>query len=151
MYKFSKSSLDTLYTVYGPLQALVISVLSNSPHDFGIPDTGGKRTSEEQNKLFKKNWSKLDGYSKKSYHQTGMAIDIFVYDEHGVCYKCKDKYNDIADIFFNKFDEMKAIGIFPKKSYLRWGNDWNKNGIPVDLDPDEHFQDLPHFELRNIT
>ena len=48
MYRFSKSSLKTLYTIYGPFQALVLSVLHDSPYDFGIPSTGGKRTAKEQ-------------------------------------------------------------------------------------------------------
>jgi peptidoglycan L-alanyl-D-glutamate endopeptidase CwlK len=87
-YKFSKKSLDTLKTVDGRLQALAHVVLANSEHDFGIPSTGGLRTSEEQNKLYKKGWSKLDGYNKKSYHQSGLAIDIAVYDKHGLCYDC---------------------------------------------------------------
>ena len=63
-YKFSKRSKDTLKTVDGRLQALVYAVLDNSPYDFGIPSTGGIRTAEEQNELFKKGWSKLDGYNK---------------------------------------------------------------------------------------
>ena len=138
MYKFSKSSLKTLSGVYGPLEALVHSVLSNSKYDFGIPSTGGKRTADEQNKLFKKGWSKLDGYNKKSYHQSGMAIDIALYDEHGLCYECKDKYERIKEIMFHQFNVLKHIGVFPKESYIRWGGDWKT------------FVDIPHFELRNM-
>lgn len=150
MYKFSKKSIDVLSTIYGPLEALCRSVLSNSPYDFGIPSTGGKRTADEQNELFNKGWSKLDGYNKKSYHQSGLAVDIAIYDEHGLCYKCIDKYEEVSRVFMKQFQKMKNIGIFPKNSYLRWGGDWNRNGILVNEDPKESFVDLPHFEIRNL-
>lgn len=31
-------------------------------------------------------------------------------------------------------------------SDVRWGNDWDADGIEVANDPDEHFSDRPHFE-----
>lgn len=138
MFKFSKSSEDTLRTVDGRLQALAYAVLSNSDHDFGIPATGGLRKAEEQYELFKKGWSKLDGYNKESYHQSGNALDIFLYDEHGLCYDCKDKYKDISKLFKSYFDLFKDIGIFPNDATITWGGDW------------ENFLDLPHFQINNI-
>ncbi len=82
--------------------------------------------------------TQLDGYLKKSYHQSGEALDIFVYDEHGACWKCGNKYKDIANLFKSEFDLMKREGIFCKHEFLRWGGDWSK------------FKDLPHFEIRTI-
>lgn len=150
MYKFSKKSLDTLSTIYGPLEALVHSVLSLSPYDLGIPPTGGRRTPEEQNELFNKGWSKLDGYSKKSYHQSGMAVDIVVYEDGKKSYSCLDKYEEISILFMENFESLRELGVFPNTSYLRWGFDWDKDGVRGDRDPDERFYDAPHFELRNI-
>lgn len=150
MYKFSKKSLKALSGVDCRLQSLMYATLSSSPYDFGIPSTGGLRTSEEQNDLYKKGWSTKDGYNKKSYHQSGLAVDVALYDEHGLCYKCIDKYEEIADIVISKFKELRDIGVFPFDSYIRWGGDWNRNGVRVDNDPNEHFLDLPHFELRNL-
>ncbi|MBA7613773.1 hypothetical protein ES703_21029 [subsurface metagenome] len=37
-----------------------------------------KRSAQEQNRLYKKGLSKLDGYKKKSQHQFGKAIDIYL-------------------------------------------------------------------------
>jgi peptidoglycan L-alanyl-D-glutamate endopeptidase CwlK len=150
MYKFSKTSLDTLSTVYGPLQALVHSVLSNSPYDFGIPNTGGKRTAEEQNVLYKKGWSKLDGYKKKSYHQSGKAVDIFLVKNGKADYESKDRYKEVADLFKKHFDILKDLGVFSSKSTITWGGDWNGNGVPIWEDPNENFIDIPHFEIRNV-
>lgn len=36
----------------------------------------GFRTAEEQNKLFKDKKSKCDGYIKRSFHQSGRAVDF---------------------------------------------------------------------------
>jgi len=138
MYKFSKRSISVLDTVDGRLQALAYAVLDNSPFDFGIPSTGGLRTPEEQNALFKKGWSKLDGYTKKSYHQSGNALDIALYDEHGLCYKCKDKYGEVAELFKTYFELLKDIGVFPKESTITWGGNW------------QNFTDLPHFQINNM-
>lgn len=149
-FKFSKKSLDTLSTVDGRLQALVHAVMKHTPYDFGIPSTGGKRTASEQKELFDKGWSKLDGYNKKSFHQSGLAIDIALYDEHGLCYKCLDKYEEMYGLFKTYFELLKDIGVFPKDSYIRWGFDWDRDNIRGDKDDDENFYDAPHFELRNI-
>jgi len=37
-----------------------------------------KRSAQEQKRLYKKGLSKLDGYKKKSKHQFGKAIDIYL-------------------------------------------------------------------------
>lgn len=138
MYKFGKRSLKTLSGVYGPLQALAYAVLSNSPHDFGIPSTGGLRTAEEQNRLFKAGWSKLDGYDKKSYHQSGYALDVFALTNNKADYKRLDKYKEIADLFKTYFELLKDIGVFPEQSTITWGGDW------------KNFIDVPHFQINHI-
>ena len=137
MFKFSKNSLDVLKTVDGRLQALTYAVLANSNYDFGIPSTGGLRTAEEQNALYKKKWSQLDGYNKKSYHQTGKAIDIFIITDGLADYKSIDKYRHVAFLFKKYFKLFKSLGIFPENSSITWGGDWRK------------FKDLPHFQINN--
>lgn len=138
-FKLSKSSRDNLKDVRSEIIQLVERVLEKSPHDFGIPGDGGKRTAERQNELYKKRprITHLDGYIKKSYHQSGNAFDIFVYDEHGACWDCTEKYREIADIVKAEFDLMKEECIFGESEFLRWGGDWTK------------FTDLPHFEIRS--
>lgn len=43
-----------------------------------------KRSTEEQQKLFKEGKSKLDGVHKRSAHQSGKAVDILLFDSAGV-------------------------------------------------------------------
>lgn len=31
---------------------------------------------------------------------------------------------------------------------LRWGNDWDGDGVEVGPDPDESFVDCPHYEIK---
>ena len=104
-----------------------------------------------QNELFKKKWSKLDGYNKKSFHQSGFAIDIFLLINGRPDYSDIDRYWEMKELFFIQFEKMKTLGIFPPDSYIRSGMDWNRNNIRVDRDIKENFMDMPHFELRNIT
>ncbi len=135
--KFSKSSIRNMGGIREEIKQLAHRVMSKSIHDFGIPRDGGKRTAKRQNVLYKLvprvTW--LDGYMKKSYHQSGEALDIFIYDQHGACWACKDKYKYLSDLFKAEFDLMKEEGIFGKHEFLRWGGDWK-------------MKDLPHFEVR---
>lgn len=86
--KFSKSSIRNMGGIREEIKQLAHRVMSKSIHDFGIPRDGGKRTAKRQNVLYKLvprvTW--LDGYMKKSYHQSGEALDIFIYDQHGACW-----------------------------------------------------------------
>jgi len=47
-----------------------------TPIDFCIRDTGGYRSAKLQNRLYLAGNSKCDGYKKKSYHQSGLAVDL---------------------------------------------------------------------------
>ena len=78
-FEFSTRSLLRLQGVDEELYKLMKLALSRSPIDFGIPEYGGLRTAEDQKKLFDKGLSKADGTIKKSYHQTGKAVDVFAF------------------------------------------------------------------------
>ena len=78
-FEFSTRSLLRLQGVDEELYKLIKLALSRSPIDFGIPEYGGLRTPEDQKKLFDKGLSKADGIIKKSYHQTGKAVDVFAF------------------------------------------------------------------------
>ena len=47
--------------------------------DLSIPQLGGLRTADQQNKLFENKLSRCDGYDLKSYHQSGRAVDVIPY------------------------------------------------------------------------
>ena len=139
MYKLSKRSIGRLAGVNPLLIAIIVDSIKDSPYDFGIPQYGGVRTPEDQNYLYLKGVSQLDGYVKESYHQSGNAFDIYGY-VNGKATWDKDILEDIA----------KHIIKIAKERYkvtLTWGGDWNNNNIRVDKDPNESFFDGAHFQI----
>jgi peptidoglycan L-alanyl-D-glutamate endopeptidase CwlK len=126
-YKLSKRSIEHLKGVNPLLIAIVVDAIRDSPHDFGIPGTGGLRTAEEQNGLYKMGKSKADGYIRKSYHQTGNAFDIYGY-VNGKATWDKKVLTEIADHI--KKTAMNQYGV-----KITWGGDWTK------------FVDMPHFQI----
>ena len=137
-FKLSRNSNKNLEGVQENVIQLVKRSIKKVAHDFGVPSNGGLRTPQEQNNLFhqKPKVTQLDGFKRKSYHQSGWAFDIFVYDEHGACWDCKEKYKEIADVIKAEFILMKEEGLFSEDQELGWGGDWIR------------FKDLPHFEVR---
>lgn len=113
MYTFSKRSRAILDTVHPTLQHIFEEAIVDSPFDFGI--TSGYRTAEEQNELYNRGASQRDGYIKKSYHQTGCAIDIAVYTEDGLTWE-EDYYKIVAG---------HIIGTAKRLGYeIEWGGLW---------------------------
>jgi len=137
-FKLSKNSKANLKGVYAPIVDLIVRALKKSEHDFGIPKHGGKRSPQEQNNLFhlKPRVTWKDGFKNLSYHQSGMAFDIFVFDEHGACWDCREKYKEIWEVIKEEFELMKAEGLFSEDQNIYWGGNWTK------------FVDIPHFEVR---
>ena len=137
-FKLSRSSKKNIKGVRDEIITLINRVIKKSPHDFGIPQYGGKRTPQEQNNLFHliPKVTQIYGFKRLSYHQSGNAFDIFVYDEHGACWKCRIKYKEIKDAFMTEFSLMKEEGLFKEDEKLYWGGDWTR------------FVDIPHFEIR---
>jgi len=144
-YKFGKNSRDRLHGVREELILLANRVIAKSENDFGIPRDGGIRTIEDQQRLFNtlidgKRVTKCDGIKKLSKHQSGEAIDIFLYHSHKkggrkfACWKCLDKYEEIAELFKNEFNLMKGEGLFLENEFLEWGGEWK-------------WKDFPHFQI----
>ena len=126
-FKLSRRSLERLDCVNPLLIAIVTEAIKTSPIDFGIPQYGGMRTAIEQNELFIKKKSQLDGFRKKSYHQTGNAFDIYAYVDGRASWN-KGHLTTIA----------RHIQEVAKDRYnisLQWGGDWTK------------FVDMPHFQI----
>lgn len=145
MYKFGQNSLNQLNTVDKNLQLVAHRALRKSARrkdggvDFAIPEFGGKRTAEDQNGLFKKGFTKADGYEKQSYHQTGMALDIIpyvthekvkgnaIYTKHISAQARKLYFHIIAACVFEAANEMSIK--------VTWGGNWKT------------FEDLPHYQI----
>lgn len=125
--------------------------LQCSPIDFGVPLHGGKRTSEEQNELYKDGYSKADGFKKLSFHQKednegkGLALDLVPYvSGKGFSYKAEGRFAIIACLMLEAFQELQEKGKIPKNLYLHWGGFWSKkNEIGLGWD-------LPHYEIRDF-
>jgi len=90
MWKLSKKSLQRREGVDPKLIEIDDLALQISPIDFGHPEHAGLRSDQEQYQLYLDGKSPhCDGTRKKSYHQTGKALDFYAYvdgaaswDEH---------------------------------------------------------------------
>ena len=127
-YKLSKRSLERLKNVNPLLIAIAVDGIRSCPIDFGIPQHGGKRTADEQNLLFKQGVSKCDGFTKKSYHQSGNAFDVYAY-VNGKASWNKRHLERIANHLIKVAEDQYNVD-------LEWGGHWRS------------FKDMPHFQIR---
>ncbi len=132
-WAFGARSKKNLATVHQDLQKVAHRALELSPFDFGV--THGFRTAEEQNALFQQNtpekWiTDKDGYVRKSRHQSGLAIDIAVYDKAGALTWGWSYYEQVSWAFKQAANEL-GIAIV-------WGGDWitRKDGVHLELSPE---------------
>ena len=144
---FGKRSIKNIQTTHRILQQLAAAIMARSEFDFGILDNGGLRTAEEQNDIFNTGATQCDGYNKKSYHQSGLAIDFVPYIG-GYTWESKEAFLQIAKLAFEEIEN-----IYMDDYFLHWGGFWSAK----DLDGDGVLEvtdklgwDLPHFELRKV-
>lgn len=126
MFKLSERSKRHLDGVNPLLVSVVCRALEITKIDFGIPATGGFRTAGQQNALFKVGKSKLDGYTNKSNHQSGNAVDVFAYVDGDTSWD-EDDLTHVATAMLAAASELGVS--------LRWGGHWRG------------FVDMPHFEV----
>lgn len=86
--------------------------------DFGHPASGGFRTETEQRELYTAGSSKCDGLVKKSYHQTGRALDFYAYVDGAASWK-EDHLAMVACAF------LQAASILGYS--VEWGGLWKGN------------------------
>lgn len=126
-FKFGDKSKNRIQGVNYQLIEVAELALVLSPIDFGIPRHGGLRTAEEQQKLFNDGASQLDGVNKKSYHQSGMALDVFAYVDG----KASWDESHLTTIAAAMLEAANRLSV-----RLRWGGHWKS------------FIDMVHFEIR---
>jgi peptidoglycan L-alanyl-D-glutamate endopeptidase CwlK len=126
MYQLSKRSTKHLQGVNPLLIDVIKLALTLTKVDFGIPNTGGLRTVEQQQILYRQEKSNCDGIIKKSNHQTGNAFDVFAYVDGKGSWD-NDDLNEVATAILAAASQLGVK--------LAWGGHW------------KHFVDLPHFEL----
>jgi peptidoglycan L-alanyl-D-glutamate endopeptidase CwlK len=127
-FQLSNNSMMNLSGVDGRLIDIADVAIKLSPIDFGIPSTGGLRTTEDQAKLFEEGVSKADGVNNKSYHQTGKALDVYAYVDGKASW---DKLH-LATIAAAMLQASSQLGY-----ELKWGGLWKS------------WQDYPHFEIKD--
>ena len=127
-FQLGTNSINNLAGVDGRLIDIADLAIKLTNIDFGIPATGGLRTEEVQAKLFEDGFSKADGVSNKSYHQSGKALDVYAYVDGKASW---DKLH-LALIAAAMLQASAQLG-----HELKWGGLWKS------------WQDYPHFELRD--
>tara|TARA_R110002095_G_scaffold22086_1_gene23874 strand:+ start:956 stop:1345 length:390 start_codon:yes stop_codon:yes gene_type:complete len=127
-FQLSNNSMMNLAGVDDRLIDIADVAIKLSPIDFGIPSTGGLRTTEDQAKLFEEGVSKADGVNNKSYHQTGKALDVYAYVDGKASW---DKLH-LATIAAAMLQASSQLGY-----ELKWGGLWKS------------WQDYPHFEIKD--
>jgi hypothetical protein len=125
-FKFSQRSLDRMVGVDQRLVDVAARALEISPIDFGIPQDGGIRTDDRQFELYSMGKSKADGYTKKSRHQSGDALDVYAYVDG----KASWKKEHLAIIAAAMLQAAIESGV-----KVKWGGHFKS------------FYDAPHFEL----
>ena len=75
-YRFGKISEERMKGLNINLINILLLAIRRTPIDFGIAWKGGLRNAEEQNELFKQGYSKCDGYTLLSKHQSGNAVEV---------------------------------------------------------------------------
>lgn len=104
------------------------------------------RSPEDQFIAFKKGASQIDGFKKIGKHNKypSEAIDTNFYSPEGIWIVTLLEKKKITQ---EQFIGMYAVyGLLCHIHELRWGNDWNKNLMPVGSDPLEAFVDVYHTE-----
>ena len=129
MARFGKVSMRRLDTCDPKLQHLFLVVVEK--YDCMI--VCGHRNKEDQNKAFTEGKSKLKWPKGKHNTLPSKAVDAAPWINGAICWDDKEVRK------FAKYvlETAKTLGI-----KIRWGGDFNMNGLN-----DDKFKDLVHFEL----
>ncbi|MDC3237400.1 M15 family metallopeptidase [bacterium] len=130
MYKWGSKSLSRMEGVNPLLIECATRALAKSKFDMTIPGMGGLRTTEDQKGIFDRGYSQVDGTKRKSYHQTGNALDVIAVIDG---YNNDVAFRDFAKRMFNAWQEMIYQG--EARGKLEWGGNWR------------NFIDKPHWQI----
>ncbi|MCK5600424.1 M15 family peptidase [Candidatus Pacearchaeota archaeon] len=144
-FNFGKTSTERLLTCYRDIQAIMHEAIARSDVDISV--VCGQRGEEDQEEAF------ADGNSKAHYGESphnvepkSFAVDVIPWAEGKGQWNNEELFNRIAVHILAANKKLLEEGIVSVQ--LRWGNDWDGDGIPVDKDPDERFKDMPHWEIK---
>lgn len=134
-HKWGRKSLERMQGVNPILIDFASRLLHESPWDLTIPWRGGLRTAEQQREIYDRGASKCDGTHKKSYHQSGNAIDIAIYSKDIEGMYDKEKLEHLGELGKEIWRDMWAEGIIDDWT-PKWGGAFRS------------FYDPVHWELR---
>lgn len=154
-FKFGTRSLSEMEGVHPDLVALAHETIARSPVDFGVFD--GLRTAAEQNALYRRGASQIDGYRRPGRHQAqpsgyGHAVDLVPW----IGGRFQWDWAAIYDLTAALHDCACQAG-----THVRWGGCWDHinplSGAPENWvaayvkrrqsQGRRAFNDGPHFEL----
>jgi len=122
-YQLSDTSQARLIGVDPRLVEIVNLALTISLTDFGV--ASGRRDAQEQNELYLAGKSRCDGFKVLSNHQSGLAVDLYAYDQKALWTR-----EDLSLVACAMLESAAALGV-----PLQWGGKWR--GFP----------DYPHFQI----
>jgi len=143
MPDFSDASLRKLTTCHKDLQAIFNEVVFMQ--DCTIVE--GHRSEERQNELHRTGKSQVVYPNSKHNSYPSMAADVVRYhpDKPHIHWSDLDDFENFAVYVLTTANALYKKGIITHE--LRWGGDWDRDGVRVDKDSNERFFDGPHFEL----
>ncbi len=132
IYTLGHRSCSHLITCDQRLVTIIQTAIKITPIDFTIIE--GFRSDADQLKAFEQGRSHIDGISKKGMHnyRPSLAFDAAPYP---INWNNKARFYMLAGVILAVASTLHIP--------LRWGGDWNMNGIFTD----QTLHDLPHFEL----
>lgn len=130
-FTLSEKSKENMRGVNPILQILAERAIVLSEVDFGILENGGFRTAEQQNDLYFRGASQLDGYNRISFHQLGNALDLVPYINKKYTWKDIEAFKKINEAVMKAWNAMDVRGV-----KLVWGGHWVK------------FPDYAHYEIK---
>lgn len=137
-YKFSTASRKELESCHLKLQVLFNEVIQH----WNCTIIEGHRPKELQQELLRKGKTQLEFPNSKHNENPSTAVDVAPYhaDEPHIRWDNPQEFAHFAGF-------VKGIAV-NRGLDIRWGGDWDMDGVPVPEDPHEDFDDLVHFELH---
>lgn len=144
--KTSRARLDTCHPDLQLIFNTAIAEVDDSPFpDISILE--GFRPEGRQNQLLRDGMTTVAWPNSNHNCQPSKAVDAAVYHSGVPHIHWADKEEFWA---FSKWIFSIAERLYKEKKIshlLRWGGDWDGDGVPVYMDKNETFWDGPHFEL----
>ena len=127
-FQLGTNSMKNMEGIDDRLIDIAELAIALSPIDFGVPSSGGFRSTQGQAELYTSGKSKCDGTTNKSYHQTGKALDVFAYVDG----KASWDTLHLTTIATAMLQSASQLGI-----ELQWGGLWRS------------WKDMPHFQIKD--